>query len=57
MNRTRELAKLTRVLGSPDPSLVVIYGRRCGRSTLLQHVAKETDIYFFADQQEAPPEV
>jgi hypothetical protein len=58
MNRTRELAKLTRVLGSPDSSLVVIYGRRrCGKSTLLQHVAKETDIYFLADQQEAPLQI
>jgi AAA+ ATPase superfamily predicted ATPase len=58
MNRTRELAKLTRVLGSPDPSLVVIYGRRrCGKSTLLQHVAKETDIYYLADQQEAPLQI
>ena len=58
MSRTRELAKLTRVLGSPDPSLVVIYGRRrCGKSTLLQHVAKETDIYFLADQQEAPLQI
>ncbi len=58
MNRIRELAKLTRILGSPDPSLVVIYGRRrCGKSTLLQHVAKETDIYFLADQQEAPLQI
>ena len=57
MNRTREITKLTRVLGSPDPSSVIIYGRRCGKSTLLQHVAKETDIYFLANQQESPPEV
>ena len=58
MNRTREITKLTRVLGSPDPSLVVIYGRRrCGKSTLLQHVAKETDIYFLADQQESPLQI
>ena len=57
MNRTREITKLKKVLGSPDPSLVVIYGRRCGKSTLLQNVAKETDIYFLADQQEFPPEV
>ncbi|MBU8910750.1 MAG: ATP-binding protein [Desulfobacterales bacterium] len=58
MNRTREITKLTRVLGSPDPSLVVIYGRRrCGKSTLLQHVAKKTDIYFLADQQEAPLQI
>ena len=58
MNRTREITKLTRVLGSPDPSLVVIYGRRrCGKSTLLQHVAKKTDIYFLADQQETPLQI
>jgi len=58
MNRTREIIRLTRVLGSPDPSLVVIYGRRrCGKSTLLQHVAKKTDIYFLADQQEAPLQI
>jgi len=58
MNRTREIAKLTRVLVSPEPSLVVIYGRRrCGKSTLLQHIAKKTDIYFLADQQEAPLQI
>lgn len=58
MNRIREITKLTRVLDSPDPSLVVIYGRRrCGKSTLLQHVAKETDIYFLADQQEPPLQI
>jgi len=58
MNRTREIAKLKRVLCPPDPSLVVIYGRRrCGKSTLLQHVAKKTDIYFLADQQEAPLQI
>ena len=58
MNRIRESTKLTRVLDSPDPSLVVIYGRRrCGKSTLLQHVAKKTDIYFLADQQEPPLQI
>ena len=58
MNRTREITKLTRVLGSPDPSLVIIYGRRrCGKSTLLQHVVKKTDIYFLADQQETPLQI
>ena len=58
MNRTREITKLKRVLGSPDPSLVVIYGRRrCGKSTLLQQIAKKTDIYFLADQQEAPLQI
>ena len=58
MNRTREITKLKKVLGSPEPSLVVIYGRRrCGKSTLLQNVAKETDIYFLADQQASPLQI
>jgi len=58
MDRTREAAKLTGALGSSDPSLVVVYGRRrCGKSTLLQHVAKKTDIYFLADQQESPLQI
>ena len=58
MNRTREITRLKRALGSPDPSLVVIYGRRrCGKSTLLQHAANETDIYFLADQQESPLQI
>ena len=58
MNRMREIDRLKRVLGASDPSLVVIYGRRrCGKSTLLQHVVKETDIYFLADQQEPPLQI
>jgi len=58
MNRTKEIAKLKRVLASLDPSLLVIYGRRrCGKSTLLQHIAKKTDIYFLADQQEVPLQI
>ena len=58
MNRTPEISKLKRVWASPDPSLVVIYGRRrCGKSTLLQHVAEKTDIYFLADQQEPPLQI
>ena len=58
MNRTPEISKLKRAWASPDPSLVVIYGRRrCGKSTLLQHVAKKTDIYFLADQQEPPLQI
>jgi len=58
MNRTREISKLTRVLGSSAPSLVVVYGRRrCGKSTLLQHVTKKTDIYYLADEQETPLQI
>jgi hypothetical protein len=55
INRTREIAKLERALNASEPSLVVIYGRRrCGKSTLLQHVAGKDDIYYLADQQEPP---
>ena len=58
MDRKREIAKLKRVFASRDPSLVVIYGRRrCGKSTLLQHTARKTDVYFLADQQEVPLQI
>ena len=36
----------------------MVYGRRrCGKSTLLQHIASEKDIYYLADQQEAPLQI
>lgn len=55
LNRKKEIEKLDRALCSPEPAFVVLYGRRrCGKSTLLQHVARKTDIYFLADQQETP---
>jgi len=55
LNRTREISKLARALASPEPSFVVIYGRRrFGKSTLLQHISRKNDIYYLADQQEVP---
>jgi AAA+ ATPase superfamily predicted ATPase len=43
LHRTRELASLTRLTRRPEPSLVLIYGRRrVGKSTLAQHWAKQT---------------
>ncbi len=55
LNRKREIIKLKRAFNSSEPTFIVIYGRRrCGKSTLLQHVTSETDIYYLADQQEAP---
>jgi hypothetical protein len=55
LNRGRELAKLKRAFSSPEPVFIVIYGRRrCGKSTLLQQAAGKEDIYYLADQQEAP---
>ncbi|MEA1923406.1 MAG: ATP-binding protein [Pseudomonadota bacterium] len=58
LNRTREIARINRALNSPEPAFVVIYGRRrCGKSTLLQHVSKKNDIYFLADMQEVPLQI
>lgn len=58
LNRTREISKLTRALNSAEPTFIVVYGRRrCGKSTLLQHIASENDIYYLADQQEAPLQI
>lgn len=58
LNRTREIAKLSRALDSPEATFIVLYGRRrCGKSTLLQHVARKKDIYFLADQQETPLQI
>lgn len=58
LNRVAEQERLQRVLRAPDPSLAVVYGRRrCGKSTLLQQVAKEGDVYFLADQRETPLQI
>ncbi len=58
LNRSREIAKLERALNSSEPAFIVIYGRRrCGKSTLLQHISRENDIYFLADTQEAPLQI
>lgn len=57
-NRKREIAKLTRALQSSEPSFLVVYGRRrCGKSTMLQHITRKNDIYFLADQQEIPLQI
>ncbi len=46
LNRTREISKLTRALNSAEPTFIVVYGRRrCGKSTLLQCIARENNIY------------
>lgn len=58
LNRTREISRLTRALNSAEPAFIVVYGRRrCGKSTLLQHVAGEKDIYYLADRQETPLQI
>ena len=54
LNRTEERARLREVLRAGEPALAIVYGRRrCGKSTLLQHVVQPGDVYFLADQREA----
>jgi AAA+ ATPase superfamily predicted ATPase len=49
-NRSKEIAVLRRFVNGPAGSFAVIYGRRrCGKSTLIQKVLTEKDVYFLAD--------
>jgi len=48
IGREREVAALTRILTSPQPALVVVYGRRrVGKSTLLRHVIRRHDAVYY----------
>ena len=48
IGREREVAALTRILTSPQPALVVVYGRRrVGKSTLLRHVIKRLGAVYY----------
>src|SRR5882724_4519901 len=48
IGREREVAALTRILTTPQPALVVVYGRRrVGKSTLLRHVVKRLDAVYY----------
>jgi len=52
-NRVDEKGRLESVLQAQGPALAVVYGRRrCGKSTLLQEVIDNKDVYFLADQRE-----
>jgi AAA+ ATPase superfamily predicted ATPase len=52
-NRDDEQRRLRRFLAVKGGGLAVVYGRRrCGKSTLIQHVAGSGDVYFLADQRE-----
>lgn len=58
LDRHAEITKLKGTLGRSGPALVVLYGRRrCGKSTLLQQVLREGDVYYVADQQESPLQI
>lgn len=53
LNRDDEQRRLRRFLANTGGGLAVVYGRRrCGKSTLIQHVAGSGDAYFLADQRE-----
>ena len=52
-NRADEQKRLRRAMNAPGGALAVVYGRRrCGKSTLLQHVISRQDVYYLADQKE-----
>jgi len=52
LNRNEELKRITNAL-SKGNSLVILYGRRrIGKSTILQQVIRESDVYYLADLQE-----
>ena len=52
-NRADEQNRLRRAMSAPGGALAVVYGRRrCGKSTLLQHVISHQDVYYLADQKE-----
>jgi hypothetical protein len=45
-DREDEQKRLRRAMNAPGGALAVIYGRRrCGKSTLLQHVISSRDVY------------
>ena len=53
-NRTEEIIRIKNALARPTPQFIVVYGRRrCGKSTLLRHVMKESDVYYMATQADA----
>lgn len=54
MNRQEELRRLKRFLSGAGGGLAVLYGRRrCGKSTIIQQVSGNHDLYFLADQRDA----
>ncbi len=54
LNRSREIERLQKTLASTDEHhLLVLYGRRrLGKSTLLQHVLGDSDVYYLATQSD-----
>ncbi|MBN1472412.1 MAG: ATP-binding protein [Syntrophaceae bacterium] len=58
LNREKETIRLQRALQAEGPCFAVVYGRRrIGKSTLLQKIIAENDIYYLADQRNAPLQI
>ena len=58
LNRNREINRINKAITTQGSAFIVVYGRRrCGKSTLLQHILREQDIYYLADQQESPLQI
>lgn len=54
LDRDDERRRIRRFLGADSGQLAVVYGRRrCGKSTLLQRICSDTDIYSLADERES----
>ncbi len=58
LNREDEQRRLRRFLRHEGGGLAVLYGRRrCGKSRLIQEVARPGDLYFLADQRDVPLQI
>lgn len=54
LDRDDERRRMHRFLGANGGHLAVVYGRRrCGKSTLLQRICADTDVYSLADERES----
>jgi uncharacterized protein len=54
VDRKDEMARMKWALERPNPSFIVVYGRRrLGKSTLIKRCLTENDVYFLADRTEA----
>jgi len=58
LNRQKEIERIEQALQRENSQLIVIYGRRrCGKSTLLQHILPPETIYFLSDLREKPLQI
>ncbi len=58
INRKKEIERIEQALQREKSQLIVVYGRRrCGKSTLLQHLLPPETIYFLSDLREKPLQI